>query len=100
MTTQQLYQGPPLDTVLVWLRRDLRTTDSPALVAALQAARHVIPVFLWTPDEEGQFQPGGWRAGGIGQLHACTLRCSDHGGAGRPRTVVGRLCHSLGGAQL
>lgn len=47
-----------LDTVVVWFRRDLRLEDNPALIAALQSATNVIPVFVWSPEEEGQFQPG------------------------------------------
>ncbi|KAK9817351.1 hypothetical protein WJX74_009833 [Apatococcus lobatus] len=47
-----------LDTVLVWFRRDLRVADNPALTAALQAAKTVIPVYVWAPEEEGQFQAG------------------------------------------
>jgi hypothetical protein len=34
------------------LRRDCRTADNPALVAALNSARTVIPVFVWAPEEE------------------------------------------------
>lgn len=45
-------------TVLWWVRRDLRVADNPALAAALQSASRVIPVFVWAPEEEGQFQPG------------------------------------------
>ncbi|KAG2450020.1 hypothetical protein HYH02_000124 [Chlamydomonas schloesseri] len=45
-------------TAVVWFRRDLRVDDNPALVAALAAAPNVIPVFIWAPEEEGQFQPG------------------------------------------
>lgn len=43
---------------LLWLRRDLRLHDNPALLAA---CRHgaVIPVYLHCPDEDGD-----WRAGG------------------------------------
>eukprot|EP00775_Hariotina_reticulata_P012492 gene12492-12626_t len=47
-----------LDTVIVWFRRDLRVYDNPALVAALNSARNVIPLYIWSPEEEGQFQPG------------------------------------------
>jgi len=47
-----------MDTALVWLRRDLRLDDNPALVAALRSARNVIPVYIFAPEEEGQFQPG------------------------------------------
>ncbi|KAI8471040.1 MAG: hypothetical protein J3K34DRAFT_520806 [Monoraphidium minutum] len=46
------------ETAIVWFRRDCRTYDAPALLAALGAARTVIPVFIWAVEEEGQFQPG------------------------------------------
>ncbi|GLI62187.1 hypothetical protein VaNZ11_004772, partial [Volvox africanus] len=45
-------------TAIMWFRRDLRVDDNPALVAALNASANVIPVFVWAPEEEGQFQPG------------------------------------------
>ncbi len=42
---------------LVWFRRDLRLEDNPALAAA--AARGpVVPVFVWSPEEEGASAPG------------------------------------------
>ena len=50
--------APQYDTAIVWFRRDLRTYDAPALLAALGAARTVVPVFVWAVEEEGQFQPG------------------------------------------
>ncbi len=43
---------------LVWLRLDLRLADNPALAAAVQRGGPVIPVFVWTPDEEGEWPPG------------------------------------------
>ena len=46
------------DTALLWLRRDLRLADNPALHHALQEARQVIPVFIHAPDEESPWQPG------------------------------------------
>lgn len=42
---------------VVWFRRDLRVEDNPALVSAVRAGT-VIPVFIWSPEEEGQFLPG------------------------------------------
>jgi hypothetical protein len=106
---QQAGQAPE-QTVLMLFRKDLRLDDNPALLAALQAAKHVVsaaatavrqatchaqqtqqhhaaatsclplhfcsatfhldiqmlrytavfqvPVFIWSPEEEGQFQPG------------------------------------------
>ncbi len=45
--------------VIWWLRRDLRLHDNPALRAAIDRADAVIPVFIWAPDEEGEWGPGG-----------------------------------------
>lgn len=42
---------------IVWFRRDLRLEDNPALSAAARAG-FVVPVFIWSPEEEGQFHPG------------------------------------------
>ena len=44
---------------LVWFRLDLRLTDNPALMAAVERAGPVIPVYIWAPKEEGSFPPGG-----------------------------------------
>jgi deoxyribodipyrimidine photo-lyase len=43
---------------LVWFRLDLRLTDNPALQAAVSQGRPVIPVFVWSPEEEGRWGPG------------------------------------------
>ncbi len=43
---------------LVWLRQDLRFDDNPALRAAARAGA-VIPVYVWSPEEEGDWPPGG-----------------------------------------
>lgn len=47
--------GPP---AIVWLRRDLRLTDNPALSAACEAAGRILPVYIWAPEEEGEGAPG------------------------------------------
>ncbi len=44
--------------VLVWFRDELRLADHPALATAVQTGRPVIPVFLWAPEEEGNWRPG------------------------------------------
>jgi len=44
---------------LVWLRLDLRLSDNPALQAALERGHGVLPVFVWAPEEEGAWPPGG-----------------------------------------
>jgi deoxyribodipyrimidine photo-lyase len=46
------------DPTLLWFRLDLRLTDNPALLAALAADRAVIPVFIWSPEDEGRFPLG------------------------------------------
>ncbi|WP_028492009.1 deoxyribodipyrimidine photo-lyase [Thioalkalivibrio sp. ALE19] len=43
---------------LVWLRRDLRLADQPALHAALSRGGSVIPVYIHAPDEEAPWAPG------------------------------------------
>ncbi|XP_015582322.1 cryptochrome-1 isoform X2 [Ricinus communis] len=42
---------------IVWFRRDLRIEDNPALAAAARDGC-ILPVFIWCPQEEGQFYPG------------------------------------------
>ncbi len=46
------------DTTLLWFRLDLRLTDNPALEAAIRQGGPVIPVFIWSPEEEGPWEPG------------------------------------------
>ncbi|XP_052144471.1 cryptochrome-1-like isoform X1 [Oryza glaberrima] len=43
---------------VVWFRRDLRVEDNPALAAAARAAREVVPVYVWAPEEDGPYYPG------------------------------------------
>lgn len=49
---------PPSSTALVWFRRDLRLTDQPALTQALARYAQVIPVYIWAPEEDGDWAPG------------------------------------------
>lgn len=44
---------------LLWLRLDLRLADHAALSAAMARGGPVIPVFLWNPEEEAAWRPGG-----------------------------------------
>ncbi len=43
---------------IVWFRRDLRLADHVALTAASSADRPVIPLFIWSPEDEGEWAPG------------------------------------------
>jgi len=47
-----------MSTTLVWLRHSLRLRDNPALVDAAERGP-VVPVFVWAPEEEGDWPPGG-----------------------------------------
>jgi deoxyribodipyrimidine photo-lyase len=44
---------------LVWLRQDLRLQDNPALGAACARGGWVIPVYIWSDAEDGDWPPGG-----------------------------------------
>lgn len=44
--------------ILLWLRLDLRLADHPALDAAAKSGRPVIPIFIWSPEEEHPWEPG------------------------------------------
>ena len=43
---------------LVWFRLDLRLADNPALAAAAASHKQIVPVFIWAPEEEGDWPPG------------------------------------------
>ncbi len=43
---------------ILWFRRDLRLNDNPALRAALALRNPVVPVFIWSPEEEAPWAPG------------------------------------------
>ena len=67
-TTSALAQAP----IIVWFRHDLRLEDNPALRAAVQYGGTVIPVFIWAPQEEMDWAPGGasrwWLHQSLGSL--------------------------------
>jgi len=44
--------------VLLWFRRDLRLTDNPALAAATDSGAPVVPVLVWSPDDDGAWPLG------------------------------------------
>lgn len=57
---------------VVWFRNDLRLHDNPALVAACKRGAPVIPVFIWSLAEEGDWPPGSanrwWLHQSLGRL--------------------------------
>ncbi|PKQ23951.1 MAG: deoxyribodipyrimidine photolyase [Actinobacteria bacterium HGW-Actinobacteria-5] len=85
---------------LLWLRRDLRRSDHPALVAAA-ASGPVLPVFVLDPeflDPAGPVRRG-WLAATLRALeasydgHLCLLR-------GDPRTVIPALALEVGAREV
>lgn len=95
-----------MSTALVWLRRDLRLADHPALVAACDAHDRVLPVYIHAPHEEGT-----WAAGAASKwwLHR-TLRAlgqalAERGGrlhlaAGDSRETLERLIAQSGASAV
>jgi deoxyribodipyrimidine photo-lyase len=92
--------------VIVWFRRDLRLRDNPALRAAIATGQPVIPVFIWSPDEEGNWAPGSasryWLRQSLQHLDAALRklnarlvlrRGSGHGGS---RGVIHDLLEEAG----
>jgi deoxyribodipyrimidine photo-lyase len=67
-------------TAIVWFRQDLRLADNPALAAAVASGAAILPVFLWSPEEEGGWPPGAasrwWLHRSLQQLAA---RLGEHG---------------------
>ena len=45
-------------TTIVWFRQDLRLADNPALDAATKRGGPVIPVYIWSPEDDGDWPPG------------------------------------------
>src|SRR5512137_1486802 len=43
---------------IVWFRDDLRLSDHSALQSAIELGGPIIPVYIWAPDEEGDWPPG------------------------------------------
>lgn len=62
---------------LLWLRRDLRLTDNPALAAAIARGGPVIPVFVLDPLVEGWGAAPRWRL--AASLADLALRLRDRG---------------------
>ena len=45
-------------TAIVWFRQDLRLDDNPALLAAVESGKPIVPIFIFDPDSEGDWSPG------------------------------------------
>ena len=69
------------DTSIVWFRLDLRLSDNRALAAAVKRGGAVVPVFIWSPDEEGDWPPGAasrwWLHQSLERLAASLRACGS-----------------------
>jgi deoxyribodipyrimidine photo-lyase len=87
---------------LLWFRLDLRLADNDALARALAAGGAVIPVFLWTPEEEAPWAPGAasrwWLHNSLVELQAALGKCGSklivH--RGPAQAVLGNLAAESG----
>lgn len=63
-----------MSTAIVWLRRDLRLRDQPALQRALRDGHRVVPLYVHAPEEEAPWAPGAasrvWLHGSLERLDA------------------------------
>lgn len=59
---------------IVWFRKDLRLGDNGAVAAAVRRGGPVLPVFIWAPEEEGEWAPG---AASRWWLHQSLTRLQD-----------------------
>lgn len=67
-------------TALVWLRRDLRVADNPALSVALERFQYVLPLYIHAPEEDRGWSPGGAQRWWLDHsLRALSAECRDRG---------------------
>ncbi|HVV99097.1 MAG TPA: deoxyribodipyrimidine photo-lyase, partial [Planctomycetaceae bacterium] len=87
---------------IVWFRQDLRLADQPALRAAVARKMPVVPVFVWSPEDERHWPPGA--ASRWWLHHSLTALAGDlkaHGSRlivrrGRAADVLPELCDEAG----
>lgn len=95
---------PPL---LLWFRDDLRLSDNPALRAAIDQDRPIIPIYLHTPETEGRWKRGGasnwWLHHALNDLNeqlgkkgsTLILRSGDH-----PKKLLETLLEETGAEEI
>lgn len=95
-----------MSTALVWLRRDLRLVDHPALTAACRAHDRVLPVYIHAPDEDAPWAIGAasrwWLHHSLQALDR-SLRVQGgalHVAAGNSLTVLRRLAEQASAATV
>lgn len=68
-------------TTIVWFRQDLRLDDHPTLHAAVNRGGAIVPVYVWSPDDEGDWPAGAasrwWLHHSLQSLDASLRRCGS-----------------------
>ena len=68
-------------STLIWFRSDLRLADNSALAAAIELGNPIIPIFIWAPEEAGNWAPGAASKWFLKQsLESLSAEFSKHGG--------------------
>jgi deoxyribodipyrimidine photo-lyase len=78
-------------SAIVWFQMDLRLSDNPALAAASATGLKLIPLYIWSPEEEGDWKPG---AASNVWLHQ-SLQCLDDELAKRGSKLILRVGRAL-----
>lgn len=107
---ERLYRVPicevKMPPVIVWFRRDLRLIDNPALCAALKSGATVIPLFIWSYENEGEWPLGGAAKWWLhSSLYKLNLELKKIGSrlilrAGDPLVVLKKLLKETGAKEI
>ncbi len=66
---------------IVWFRFDLRLHDNQALFHAVAQSKQIVPVYIWSPEEEGSWIPGAasrwWLHQSLDRLGAALRKCGS-----------------------
>jgi len=54
-----MLSGELVEPIILWFRKDLRLDDHPALRAAVKKNHPILPIYVWSPEEEGDWAMGG-----------------------------------------
>ena len=91
---------------IVWFRNDLRLTDNPALIKALESGRAIVPVFVLDEETDGVRPPGAASRWWLHySLHALAASLARLGSRlvlrrGRAERVIGDLAAECGAASV
>src|SRR5436190_23869873 len=93
-------------TTIVWFRQDLRLADNPALHAAMKRGGAVVPVYIWSPEEEGDWPPGAaskvWLHDSLMKLHQSLQERGSRLVIARGKTtsILKNLAQATGASQV